>query len=97
MSKPERKKWSENGVVVTVYEESTTVGSNFDQDGGSSGKITRRERKSQPWGCRYYDRRADLLAYANHLRDMTSQHLHQNPNPTTSLPNPIKVTINALF
>ncbi|KAJ8445137.1 hypothetical protein Cgig2_029509 [Carnegiea gigantea] len=91
MSKLERQKWSEStGVIVRVYEESATVGSNFHQDGNSGEKITRRERKAQPWPCRHDDRRADLLAYARHLRDMASQHLHQNPKPTASLSKPVK-------
>ena len=98
MSKLERQKWSESGVIVTVYEESATVGSNFHQDHGNSGeKITRRERKAQPRPCRHNDRRADLLAYARHLRDMAFQRLHQNPKPTTSLSNPIKVIITFLY
>ena len=79
MGRLEKHKWSVNGVIVTVYEESATGGSQHHRNPSI------RPRNSRP---RYtsgggYDRRAELLAYTHHLRNGGSQ---QNSTPTSPMP-----------
>ncbi|XP_021748750.1 uncharacterized protein LOC110714526 [Chenopodium quinoa] len=78
-----QQKWSVNGVIVTVYEESSTSAS-------GARKIRTITPKSTTPSCGY-DRRADLLAYAHRLRNVGSQqiqHHHSHNSPLFSnLPN----------
>ncbi|XP_021837676.2 uncharacterized protein [Spinacia oleracea] len=77
-----QQNWSVNGVIVTVYEElSSTSAPRYRKiRTTNSNPITR--------SCGY-DRRAELLAYAHHLRNVgpTPQQVHQVHSPTPILPN----------
>lgn len=81
-----QQNWSVNGVIVTVYEElSSTSAPRYRKiRTTNSNPITR--------SCGY-DRRAELLAYAHHLRNVgpTPQQVHQVHSPTPILPNKPKV------
>ncbi|XP_021760496.1 uncharacterized protein LOC110725314 isoform X1 [Chenopodium quinoa] len=76
-----QQKWSVNRVIVTVYEESST-------SGPRPRKIRTITPKSTTPSCGY-DRRADLLAYAHHLRNVGSQQIQHDHSPTvfSNLPN----------
>lgn len=83
MGRLEREKWSANGVIVTVYEESATVGSQHHRN----PKIKPRNSRPRYSSGGGYDRRAELLAYTHHLRNAGSQ---QDSTPTDPMHKPKK-------
>ncbi|KMT20018.1 hypothetical protein BVRB_1g000380 [Beta vulgaris subsp. vulgaris] len=81
MGRSEKEEWNFNGVIVTVYEESSTAGPR-------PQKIRATHSKSTARSCGY-NRRAELLAYAHHLRNVGPQMVHQDHTPTNlELPKP---------
>lgn len=79
MGNLQKEQWSNNGVIVTVYEElsSSTIGSQFQK------KIRTTNPNTKKRSCGY-DRHAELLAYAHQLRQQAnSQQIHHDDHNST--------------
>lgn len=86
MRKVEKQECSTHGVIVTLYEESSQVGSRPRHP--KIGTTTAKPTTSRSCG---YDRRAELLAYAHQLRHIHHQDHNTCPQDTYHLPNKPKV------